>query len=107
MYASVSAVLICYLLWQGPVLHALQVEPPDTIESLTMPVQHLLCAYVRGGNLEPEEVAMLEAVVPLEEIDDYYNPYLFDMTKSQRTNYKPHNNVVYIADRFFQLSSPL
>ena len=87
MYASVSAVLICYLLWQGPVLHALQVEPPDTIESLTMPVQHLLCAYVRGGNLEPEEVAMLEAVVPLEEIDDYYNPYLFDMTKNYIRQY--------------------
>ena len=87
MYASVSAVLICYLLWQGPVLHALQVEPPDTIESLPMPVQHLLCAYVRGGNLEPEEVAMLEAVVPLEEIDDYYNPYLFDMTKNYIRQY--------------------
>lgn len=82
MYASTAAVLICYLLWQGPVLHALQVEPPDTIESLTMPVQHLLCAYARGGNLKPEEVAMLEAVVPLEKIDDYYNPYLFDMTKN-------------------------
>ncbi len=82
MYVSTAAVLVCYLLWQGPVLHGLQVEPPDTIESLTMPVQHLLCAYARGGNLEPEEVAMLEAVVPLEEIDEYYNPYLFDMTKN-------------------------
>lgn len=82
MYVSTAAALVCYLLWQGPVLHGLQVEPPDTIESLTMPVQHLLCAYARGGNLEPEEVAMLEAVVPLEEIDEYYNPYLFDMTKN-------------------------
>ncbi len=87
MYVSTAAALACYLLWQGPVLHALQVEPPDTIESLTMPVQHLLCAYVRGGNLEPEEVAMLEAVVPLEEIDDYYNPYLFDMTKNYIRQY--------------------
>lgn len=95
MYLSVVSVLICYILWQGPVLTALRVEPPDTIESLTMPVQHLLCTYVRGGSLKAEEVEMLEAVVPLEQIDDYYNPYLFDMTK----NYiREHGNQQVIAD---------
>lgn len=95
MYLSIAAVLICYLLWQGPVLAALRVEPPDTIESLTMPVQHLLCTYVRGGNLKAEEVEMLEAVVPLAQIDDYYNPYLFDMTK----NYiREHGDQSVIAD---------
>lgn len=75
-------VLILYLLWQGPILSALHVEPPDTIESLTMPTQHLLCAYKRGGSLTAEEIGMLERVVPLAEIDEYYNPYLFDMTKN-------------------------
>lgn len=95
MYLSIASVLVCYLLWQGPVLTALRVEPPDTIESLTMPVQHLLCTYVRGGNLKAEEVEMLEAVVPLAQIDDYYNPYLFDMTK----NYiREHGNQSVIAD---------
>lgn len=75
-------VLILYLFWQGPILSALHVEPPDTIESLTMPTQHLLCAYKRGGSLTAEEIGMLERVVPLAEIDEYYNPYLFDMTKN-------------------------
>lgn len=94
-YVSVAAVLVLYLLWQGPVLHFLQVEPPDTIEGLTMPTQHLLCAYVKGGSLTPKEVEMLEAVVPLEQIDEYYNPYLFDMTK----NYiREHGNQQIIAD---------
>lgn len=95
MYLSIASVLVCYLLWQGPVLTALRVEPPDTIESLTMPVQHLLCTYARGGNLKAEEVEMLEAVVPLAQIDDYYNPYLFDITK----NYiREHGNQSVIAD---------
>ncbi len=95
LYVSVAAVLLVYLFWQGPVLHALHVEPPDTIESLTMPTQHLLCAYVRGGRLREEEVAMLEAVAPLEQIEDYYNPYLFDVTK----NYiREHGNQQVIAD---------
>lgn len=79
---SAAAVLALYLLWQGPILAALQVEPPDTIESLTMPTQHLLCAYKRGGSLTAEQIEMLEQVVPLAEIDEYYNPYLFDMTKN-------------------------
>ncbi len=76
------AVLVCYLLYQGPVLKSLQVEPPDTIEGLTMPTQHLLCAYMRGGSLTEEEVAMIGAVLPLEKMEDYYNPYLFDVTKN-------------------------
>jgi len=79
---SVLLVLLLYLLWQGPILSALHVEPPDTIESLTMPTQHLLCVYKRGGSLMAEQIDMLEAVVPLAEIDEYYNPYLFDMTKN-------------------------
>lgn len=82
MFISTAAVLALYLLWQGPILSALHVEPPDTIESLTMPTQHLLCAYKRGGSLTAEEIGMLEQVVPLAEIDEYYNPYLFDMTKN-------------------------
>lgn len=95
MYVSVAAVLVLYLLWQGPMLNALHVEPPDTIEGLTMPTQHLLCAYAKGGSLTPEEVEMLEAVAPLAQIDEYYNPYLFDMTK----NYiREHGNQQAIAD---------
>ena len=77
-----TAVLVCYLLYQGPILKALQVEPPDTIEGLTMPTQHLLCAYMRGGSLTEEEVAMIEQVVPLGQMEEYYNPYLFDVTKN-------------------------
>lgn len=79
---STLIVLVLYLLWQGPILTALHVEPPDTIESLTMPTQHLLCAYKRGGSLTAEEIGMLEQVVPLADIDEYYNPYLFDLTKN-------------------------
>lgn len=79
---STLIVLVLYFLWQGPILAALHVEPPDTIESLTMPTQHLLCAYKRGGSLTAEEIGMLEQVVPLADIDEYYNPYLFDLTKN-------------------------
>lgn len=90
---STLIVLALYVLWQGPVLSALKVEPPDTIESLTMPTQHLLCAYKRGGSLTAEQIEMLERVVPLAEIDEYYNPYLFDMTKNYIRKYG-HQEVI-------------
>lgn len=73
---------MCYLIYHGPVLKALQVEPPDTIEGLTMPTQHLLCAYLKGGELTEEEIAMIDRVAPVDKVGDYYNPWLFDIVKN-------------------------
>lgn len=81
-FLCAAAVLLCYLIYHGPVLKALQVEPPDTIEGLTMPTQHILCAYLKGGELTEEEIAMIDRVVPVEEVGDYYNPWLFDIVKN-------------------------
>lgn len=80
--ACMAAVLLCYLLYHGPVLNALHVEPPDTIEGLTMPTQHILCAYLKGGNLTEEDIGMIDRVVPADEVGEYYNPWLFDIVKS-------------------------
>lgn len=81
-FACVAAVLLCYLIYQGPVLDALHVERPDTIEGLTMPTQHLLCAYLKGGELTEEEIGMIDRVVSVDEVGDYYNPWLFDIVKN-------------------------
>lgn len=75
------AVLACYTVYHGPVLRALQVTQPDTIEGLTMPTQHLLSAYLNGGEVTEEERAILEEAVPMEYIASYYNPYYFDIVK--------------------------
>lgn len=75
-------VLLCYFIYHGPILNALQAEPPDTIEGLTMPTQHILCAYLKGGELTEEEIAMIDRVVPADKVGEYYNPYLFDIVKA-------------------------
>ena len=80
-YVCAALVFVCYLIYHGPVLNALQVEPPDTIEGLAMPAQHLTCAYLKGGELTEEEVAMIEKVVPTDKLEEAYNPYLFDPVK--------------------------
>lgn len=80
-FACMAAVLLCYMIYHGPVLNALYVEPPDTIEGLTMPTQHILCAYLKGGELTEEEIGMIDRVVPVDEVGEYYNPWLFDIVK--------------------------
>lgn len=74
-------VLGCYLVYHGPILTALNVTQPDTIEGLTMPTQHIIGAYVNGGEITEEELALLNQVVPMENIASYYNPYYFDIVK--------------------------
>lgn len=81
-YVCIAAVLLCYLFYHGPLLNAMQVEPPDTIEGLTMPTQHILCAYLKGGELTDKDREMIERVVPLKDLEEYYNPYLFDPVKA-------------------------
>lgn len=81
-FLCVIAVLLCYMLYHGPILNALNVEPPDTIEGLTMPTQHILCAYLKGGELAAEEIEMIDRVVPADEVGEYYNPWLFDIVKN-------------------------
>lgn len=82
VFTCTAAVLLCYGVYHGPILKAMDVEPPDTIEALTMPTQHILCAYVKGGELTQEEAAMIGQVVPADQAASYYNPYLFDIFKA-------------------------
>ncbi|MBD5458858.1 MAG: hypothetical protein HDR27_09860 [Lachnospiraceae bacterium] len=81
-YVCAALVFVCYLIYHGPLLNALQVEPPDTIEGLAMPTQHLACAYLKGGELTEEEIGMIKRVVPTERLEEAYNPYLFDPVKA-------------------------
>ncbi|MGN0278069.1 MAG: DUF6020 family protein [Lachnospiraceae bacterium] len=78
---SSAVVLGCYLVYTGPVLNALHVTQPDTIEGLTMPTQHIISAYVNNGEITEEEMALLNQAVPMENIASYYNPYFFDIVK--------------------------
>lgn len=81
-YVCIAFALLCFFIYNGPILSAMQVEQPDTIEGMTMPVQHILCAYLKGGTLTGEEIEMIDRVVPIDHVEEYYNPYLFDIVKA-------------------------
>ncbi len=82
LFLAMGAALVCYLIWQGPVLSALEVEKGDTIEGLTMPTQHILNAYLNGGTFTEGEVALLNEVIPMDTVASYHNPYFFDIVKN-------------------------
>ena len=102
-FLCAAAVLACYLLWHGPLLGAMHVQPPDTIESLTMPTQHLLCAYLKGGELTEEETALLGRVIPLEKAEEYYNPRLFDPMKELIRESGDQQAIADDKGRYFRL----
>ncbi|MDD6811854.1 MAG: DUF6020 family protein [Lachnospiraceae bacterium] len=82
MLPAMGIALLCYVVWQGPVLSALEVEKGDTIEGLTMPTQHILNAYLNGGTLTQEELELLNEVIPMDTVASYHNPYYFDIVKN-------------------------
>lgn len=82
LFVAMGAALVCYVVWQGPLLNALEVEKGDTIEGLTMPTQHILNAYLNGGTVTEEEAAWLNQVIPMETTASYHNPYYFDIVKN-------------------------
>lgn len=82
LFVAMGAVLLCYVVWQGPILNALEVEKGDTIEGLTMPTQHILNAYLNGGTVTEEELELLNAVIPMDTVASYHNPYFFDIVKN-------------------------
>lgn len=81
-FTVVLAVGVSCLIYFGPLLRSMAVWPADIIEGLTMPTQHVLCAYVKGGELTEEEIELIDAVAPVEDLADHYNPWLFDIAKN-------------------------
>jgi len=76
----VAAVLA--LLITGPFYSSLGIVPPDTIESLSIPAQHIARAIVDGAELTDEQQELLGRVVDVELVEDTYTPWLSDPIKA-------------------------
>lgn len=66
---------------RGPVINAMNIEQPDTVESLCVPLQQVSAVVAEGKSLTKEESSLIDAVVPLESIRDQYNPVFADDMK--------------------------
>lgn len=80
---SLAAVMVLPLVFliKGPVYSAMRVEPPDAIESLSIPAQHIARAIRDGAELTEEQEELLSKVVDIDLISTKYVSYISDPIK--------------------------
>ena len=59
----------------------MNIEQPDTVESLCVPLQQVSAVVAEGKSLTQEESSLIDAVVPIESVKDQYNPVFADDMK--------------------------
>lgn len=98
-----AAALAVAFIVKGPVYGSLGVVPPDTIESLSVPAQHIARAVKDGAELTDEQRELLSSAVDVEALASVYSPQLSDPVKDL---IRYRGNQQFIADNkaeFFRL----
>lgn len=72
----------CVLFVKGPVMNKYNVVPPDTIESLSIPAQHISRVITDGKELTKEQEELLSQVVDLKRVPDVYDSTISDPIKT-------------------------
>lgn len=70
------------VIYKGPVLNYFHVAAPDTIESLSIPAQHIARVIADDGELTEEQRELLEKAVDVNQIKDVYFPTISDPIKT-------------------------
>lgn len=76
-----------------PVLSAVGVTQPDTVESLSIPLQQISRVITEDGNIGDEDRAFLAGFMDIEAVKDTYNPDISDPIKNMIRDYG-HENVL-------------
>ncbi len=66
---------------KGPVYNSMDVTPPDAIESLSIPAQHIAKYISDGKEITVEEADLLFNIVDVDMIPERYNPNISDSIK--------------------------
>lgn len=79
---AVVALPVAFLI-KGPLYKSMGAIPPDTIESLSIPAQHIACVIKHNGpeSLTEEQYELLSQVVDVEQIADTYATTISDPIK--------------------------
>lgn len=75
----VSVIVVLTVL--GPVMSAFQVIPVDTVEALSIPLQHISRMIADDKPLTQEQTELIEKLAPVEEIKEAYRPNISDPVK--------------------------
>lgn len=81
IYPALLSILCAALIVKYPVMNACNVEQPDFIESVCIPMQQITAVICNDRELTEEQLALIENVVDLTYIKDLYNPTFADNIK--------------------------
>lgn len=81
VYPPLFAALLLAAIVKYPVMSAFEVQQPDFIESVSIPMQQITAVICNDRYLEEEERALIEEVVDLTYIHELYNPTFADNIK--------------------------
>ena len=81
LITAVTALIVALII-KIPVYNALHVTPPDTIESLSIPAQHIAGALYDGAELSPEQNELLSHIVDVSRIPETYVSEISDPIKN-------------------------
>lgn len=76
-----STIILSFVL-KHPLLEQLNVTPPDTIESLSIPAQQVSRVVAEQHPLEKWERDTLSKIIDIDEIPDAYQPFISDPIKN-------------------------
>ncbi len=76
------AILFLAFLVKGPVFHHFQVADPHFTESLSIPLQQVARVVTEGRSLTSGQEALINQVVDISLIPDYYDPVISDPVKA-------------------------
>lgn len=81
VYPPLLAALLLAAVVKYPVMNAFEVQQPDFIESVSIPMQQITAVICNDRYLTEEERALIEEVVDLTYIHELYNPTFADNIK--------------------------
>ena len=96
---SFLAIIVTSLVLKYPVLNALNVTQPDTIESLSIPAQQIARVIADGKELSEEQTRLISEVVDIDKVSLYYVSYFSDPIKDL---VKEKDNQDYIMKHKFE-----
>lgn len=79
-YSFLVVIVLSFVL-KYPVLNALNVSQPDTIEALTIPTQQIARVIKDDCELTTEQEKLISKVIDIDKVSDYYVGYFFDTIK--------------------------
>lgn len=89
LYPLHFVLLAFVLVVKGPVMNHYEVEQPDFIESISIPLQQVGRVIATGQKLNPEQNELIRKIIKTEHVPELYTEYISDNMKELVRTYNP------------------